>query len=196
MSTRKKQIDPTVEQLRQELHRVRYRKQYGDTLRSTVSMLIVAAAFVLMAVMWLPVLRISGDSMADTLKDGQIVVAWRYGEIEKGDIIVFNAENRKTLIKRVIAQGGDVVDILENGVVTVNGEQLHEDYVIAAVRGECDIEFPYTVPHSRLFVLGDNRSVSVDSRHAVIGCVAQEQIVGEVVLRIWPYEEIRHWIDQ
>ena len=196
MSTRGKQIDPTVEQLRQELHRVRYRRQYRDTLRSTVSMLIVAAAFVLMAVMWLPVLKISGDSMADTLKDGEIVVAWRFAEIEKGDMIVFNGENRKTLIKRVIAQGGDVVDILENGVVTVNGETLHEDYVTQTGRGECDIQFPYTVPHSRLFVLGDNRAVSVDSRHAVIGCVAQEQIVGEVVLRIWPFEEFEQWIQK
>ncbi len=194
MSTRGKQIDPTVEQLRQELHRVRYRRQYRDTLRSTVSMLVVAAAFVMMAVMWLPVLKISGESMADTLKDGDIVVAWRFAEIEKGDMIVFNGENRKTLIKRVIAQGGDVVDILENGVVTVNGEQLHEDYVTQTGRGECDIQFPYTVPHSRLFVLGDNRAVSVDSRHAVIGCVAQEQIVGEVVLRIWPFEEFEQWI--
>ena len=194
MSTREKQIDPTVEQLRQELHRVRYRRQYRDTLRSTVSMLVVAAAFVMMAVMWLPVLKISGESMADTLKDGDIVVAWRFAEIEKGDMIVFNGENRKTLIKRVIAQGGDVVDILENGVVTVNGEQLHEDYVTQTGQGECDIQFPYTVPHSRLFVLGDNRAVSVDSRHAVIGCVAQEQIVGEVVLRIWPFEEFEQWI--
>lgn len=196
MSTRGKQIDPTVEQLRQELHRVRYRRQYMDTLRSTVSVLIVVAAFVLMAVMWLPVLRISGDSMADTLKDGDIVVGWRYGEIAPGDMIVFNAENRKTLIKRVIAQGGDVVDMLENGVVTVNGEQLYEEYVIAAERGECDIEFPYTVPQSRLFVLGDNRAVSVDSRHAVIGSIAQEQIVGKVVLKIWPLEEIEHWFEE
>lgn len=196
MSTRGKQIDPTVEQLRQELHRVRYRRQYKETLRSTVSMLVVAAAFVMMAVMWLPVLKISGESMADTLKDGDIVVAWRFAEIEKGDMIVFNGENRKTLIKRVIAQGGDVVDILENGVVTVNGDQLQEDYVVQTGRGECDIQFPYTVPHSRLFVLGDNRAVSVDSRHAVIGCVAQEQIVGEVVLKIWPYEEFEQWIQK
>lgn len=196
MSNRGKQIDPTVEQLRQELHRVRYRRQYRETLRSTVSMLVVAAAFVMMAVMWLPVLKISGESMADTLKDGDIVVAWRFAEIEKGDMIVFNGENRKTLIKRVIAQGGDVVDILENGVVTVNGEQLQEDYVVQTGRGECDIQFPYTVPHSRLFVLGDNRAVSVDSRHAVIGCVAQEQIVGEVVLKIWPYEEFEQWIQK
>ena len=196
MSTRGKQIDPTVEQLRQELHRVRYRRQYRETLRSTVSMLVVAAAFVMMVVMWLPVLKISGESMADTLKDGDIVVAWRFAEIEKGDMIVFNGENRKTLIKRVIAQGGDVVDILENGVVTVNGDQLQEDYVVQTGRGECDIQFPYTVPHSRLFVLGDNRAVSVDSRHAVIGCVAQEQIVGEVVLKIWPYEEFEQWIQK
>ncbi|MBR5559794.1 MAG: signal peptidase I [Clostridia bacterium] len=196
MSNRGKQIDPTVEQLRQELRRVRYRRQYRETLRSTVSMLVVAAAFVMMVVMWLPVLKISGESMADTLKDGDIVVAWRFAEIEKGDMIVFNGENRKTLIKRVIAQGGDVVDIQEDGAITVNGDPLHEDYVIQPGRGECDIQFPYTVPHSRLFVLGDNRAVSVDSRHAVIGCVAQEQIVGEVVLKIWPYEEFEQWIQK
>lgn len=195
MSTRTKQSGPTVDQLRQELHRVRYRRQYVDTLRSTVSALLVAAVLVMMAVLWLPVLQISGDSMADTLRDGDIVVAWRQAEIRPGDMIVFNGENKKTLIKRVIACGGDKVDIHENGLISVNGVPLAEPYATQVVRGECDIEFPYTVPESRLFVLGDNRTVSVDSRHAVIGSVAQEQIVGRVVLKVWPIEEFQMWFE-
>lgn len=190
MSSRKaNHAGPTVEQLQQELRRVKYRKQYIETLRSTISVLGVVAIIVLVAVISLPVLRISGDSMDPTLSDGDIIVGWRNTNIEIGDLIVFNAENRKTLIKRVIGEAGDIIDVKEDGSVLVNGVWRDEPYVILAEGAECDIQFPYTVPAGRIFVLGDNRGVSLDSRSSAIGCIAQEQIVGRVAVKVWPLDE-------
>lgn len=182
-------FEPTAAQLEGELRRVRYRRRYLDTLRSTVCTLIVVAAVVLLAAMWLPVLRISGDSMADTLTPGDVVVAWRDTDVRAGDLIVFNGGNRKTLIKRVVGEPGDVIDLTDSGIVSVNGRPLSEPYVTHPAGGTCDLTFPYTVPQGRYFVLGDNREISLDSRSSAIGCIAQEQIVGRVVFRIWPIEE-------
>ena len=98
--------------------------------------------------------------------------------------------NNKILIKRYIAGPGDWVDIGEDGTVYVNGESLDEPYLANKAFGECNLELPYQVPESRIFVMGDNRSVSVDSRNTAVGCVAEEQIVGKVLLRIWPLSEL------
>lgn len=195
MSSRKASESPrpTVAQMEAELRRVRYRKQYADTLRSTVYTLVLVAAIVLLAVVWLPVLRVTGDSMDNTLTAGDIVVTRRTTSVEAGDLVVFNTVNRKTLIKRVIGTPGDVIEISPEGVVTVNGQVLDEYYVKDAAYGECDIEFPYKVPSSRYFVMGDHRDVSLDSRNTAIGCVAPEQIIGCVAAKIWPLEEIRQF---
>lgn len=182
---------PTVAQMEAELRRVRYRKQYADTLRSTVYMLVLVAAIVLLAVVWLPVLRVSGDSMDHTLSAGDIVVARRTTDVHEGDLMIFSTVGRKTLIKRVIGMPGDVIEITEDGVVSVNGQTLNEYYVKDMALGECDIEFPFKVPGGRYFVMGDHRDVSLDSRNTAIGCVAPEQIIGCVAARIWPLEEIR-----
>ena len=90
------------------------------------------------------------------------------------------------LLKRVIGLPGDVIDIDKEGNVYINGELLDEPYLPEKAFGECDIELPYQVGDSRLFVMGDNRSVSVDSRTTTVGCVPDEAIVGKVVLRLWP----------
>lgn len=182
---------PTVAQMEAELRRVRYKKQYADTLRSTVYTLVLVAAVVLLAVVWLPVLRVSGDSMDNTLSEGDIVVAHRTTDVHEGDLVIFNTVGRKTLIKRVIGMPGDVIEITEDGVVSVNGQTLNEYYVKDMALGECDIEFPFKVPGSRYFVMGDHRDVSLDSRNTAIGCIAPEQIIGNVAARIWPLEEIR-----
>ena len=193
-SMRKKKISeiPTIEQLEAELQRERYNKRYGRVLRSTIYTLItVAAVAVLVATLWLPVLQIYGSSMAPTLVDGNIVVSLKAGDLKTGDIVAFYYNN-KILVKRVIAGPGDWVDLKEDGTVYVNNEELDEPYLTEKAFGDCNIELPYQVPDSRIFVMGDHRSVSVDSRNTAVGCVADEQIVGKLVLRIWPLDSFGH----
>lgn len=190
MRAKKDKSRPSVEELERELKRVQYKDAYGKTLRSTVYALItVAAIAVLVATLLLPVLQIYGFSMTPTLENGEIVISLKGSEFGKGDVVAFYYNN-KILVKRVIARAGEWVDMDEEGNVTVDGERLNEPYVQDKALGECDIEFPYQVPEGRLFVMGDHRSVSVDSRSMAVGCVAEEQIVGKLVFRIWPLNRI------
>lgn len=179
---------PSAEQIDRERRRLRYRQRYRRTLRSTIAILIVVAALaVLVATLWMPVLRIYGSSMAPTLENGQIVVSVKSTRFESGDLIAFYHGN-KLLIKRCIANSGDYVDIDEDGNVSVNGAPLEEPYLSEKAYGQTDIELPYQVPDQRRFVMGDNRSASIDSRSTVVGCITEEQIVGKVVFRVWPLD--------
>lgn len=180
---------PSAEELEQELNRERYKQRYRKTLRSTVYALItVAAAAVLVATLWMPVLQIYGTSMTPTLKEGEIVLSVKAQEFETGDVVAFYHGNR-LLVKRYIAGPGSWVDITEDGRVLVDGEVLEEPYVDEPALGICDIELPYQVPEDRYFFLGDDRDTSVDSRSTAVGCVAQEHIVGKIVFRVWPMSE-------
>ena len=180
---------PTAEQIERERKRLRYRRRYGRTLKSTIAVLIVvAAAAVLVATLWMPVLQIYGASMVPTLEDGQIVVSVKSSRFEPGDIVAFYQGN-KLLIKRFIAGPADWVDIDTDGNVSVNGKLLDEPYIVQKAYGETNIELPYQVPDKRYFLMGDNRDVSVDSRNTAVGCVADEQIVGKVIFRIWPLSQ-------
>lgn len=177
---------PPIEQLERELGREKYRRRYGRVLRSTIYTLItVAAVAVLVATLWLPVLQIYGASMTPTLQDGDIVVSLKTSDFQPGDVVAFYYNN-KILVKRVIASSGEWVDIDETGTVSINGEVLDEPYLAEKALGECDIKLPYQVPDEKVFVMGDHRSVSVDSRSSQVGCISQEQIVGKIVFRIWP----------
>lgn len=176
------------EQLRKELHREQYKSRYRSVLRSTIYMLIVVAACaVLVTTILMPVLQIYGNSMTPTLNEGEIVISLKGSDFERGDIIGFYYGN-KLLIKRYIAGPGQWVDIDEDGTVYVDGELLEEPYLTEKTIGDCNIELPYQVPDNRVFVLGDHRSTSVDSRHTTVGCVSEEQIVGKIVFRVWPLE--------
>lgn len=180
---------PTLEQLEKERKRLRYRDRYSRTLKSTIAILVVVAAMaVLVATLWMPVLRIYGSSMVPTLEDGQIVVSVKTTDFEAGDIAAFYLGN-KLLIKRYIAGPSDWVNIDAAGNVFINGEPLDEPYLTEKSYGQTDITLPYQVPDERYFLMGDNRDVSVDSRSSAVGCVAKEQIVGKVVFRIWPLRE-------
>ena len=177
---------PTAQQLDAERRRLRYKRRYNRTLRSTVAILIVAAALaVLAATLWMPVLRVYGSSMAPTLHNGEILISVKTKDFSSGDIIAFYHGN-KLLIKRYIAGSSDYVNVDEDGTVSVNGTPLDEPYLTEKAFGETDIELPYQVPDQRYFVMGDNRSVSIDSRSSIVGCIAVDQIVGKVVFRVWP----------
>ena len=182
-------VRPTRDQVAEELRRERYKRRYRSAVTSTVYTLItVAAAAVLVATLLMPVLRIYGTSMTPTLDNGQIVVSVKSGELEPGDVVAFYYNN-KILIKRVICGSGDWVDIQQDGTVLVNGQVLDEPYLTEKALGTCDIELPYQVPDGRVFVMGDHRETSVDSRSTSVGCVAQEQIVGRIFFRVWPLNE-------
>ena len=181
---------PTTQQLENELGRVRYRRRYRTVLKSTVYTLItVAAISVLVATLWLPVLQIYGNSMTPTLQDGEIIFSVKGSEFDQGDIIAFYYHN-KILVKRVIAGPGSWVNISEDGTVYVNDSELSEPYLTEKAFGDTDIALPYQVPDGKLFVMGDHRSTSVDSRNTAVGCVAQEQIVGKIVFRVWPLDRL------
>ncbi len=188
MSEEKKMELPDLEALEAELERTQYRKRYGNVLRSTAfSLVVVAAAAVLIAVLLLPVLQISGTSMTDSLQDEDIVVALNSSGYETGDIIAFYFNNN-ILVKRVIAVPGDWVDIDEEGNVYVNEELLEEPYVTDKALGDCNITLPYQVPDGRCFVMGDHRATSIDSRNTAVGCVSNDMVIGKILIRVWPLE--------
>ncbi len=181
---------PSMEQVSAERERLEYRKRYTRVLKSTIyALIVVAAAAVLLATSFLPVLQVSGDSMNPTLQNGDILVLAKTKNLQTGDLCGFYWQN-KLLLKRIIGVPGDVISIDRDGMVTVNGEVLDEPYVDELALGECDVQFPYQVPENRYFVMGDHRATSIDSRSTAIGCVEQSQIVGKVFLRVWPLSRI------
>ena len=178
---------PTREQLEQLAGTMRTRSRFWTAFRTTSFTLItVAAVAALIAVLVLPVLQIYGTSMSPSLTEGDIVVSVKGGGIHPGDVVGFYYNN-KILVKRVIAVSGDWVDIAEDGTVYVNSIRIKEPYVQEKALGDCSIELPYQVPETRLFVMGDHRPTSIDSRNTAVGCVAEEQIVGKIVFRVWPF---------
>jgi signal peptidase I len=181
---------PTEQEIKTEIKRLEYREKYFRTLKSTfLTIISVIAAFFLISTLVLPVFRTYGDAMQPTLKEGQLAVTLRTTKVKSGDLICFYYNN-KVLIKRVIAVGGDTVNIDWHGNVSVNDVKLDEPYITEKAFGECNVSLPFKVPLNKVFVMGDNRSASVDSRHTEVGCISQEQIIGKLILRIWPLGDI------
>lgn len=179
-----------IKELRQELRRVKYNNKFAATLFNTIgTLVVVAAAAILVANLWLPILKVTGTSMSPTLQEGQVLMASKGHDFKTGDVIAFYYNN-KILVKRVIAMPGDWVNISEDGTVYVNDIAIDEPYLNEKALGDCNIELPYQVPESKIFVMGDNRSVSLDSRNTAIGCISEEQVVGRVTFAIWPLSKI------
>ena len=180
---------PQLDALQKELKRERYKRRFHKLLRSTVNALIVVAAVAaLVAMLILPVLQIAGTSMEPSLNEGNIVLLLKTKKMKTGDLCAFYYSN-KILIKRVIATPGDYIWIKTDGTVVLNGEELDEPYISEKALGECDVEFPYQVPENNYFVMGDHRETSIDSRSSVIGCIAQDQLLGKIFCKIWPLPE-------
>ena len=190
MRRRKKTRGPSLTEIQRERKRIRKESYYRQTLRSTISVLVVVAAVaVLVTTLFLPILQVSGDSMSPTLAHDDVVILMKTREYERGDLIGFYFQG-KILLKRVIALPEDEVVIDSEGNVYVNQQLLEEPYVTDKSLGDCDLEFPHIVPGTGYFVLGDRRSNSVDSRNSVVGAVTPEDMIGKVFLRVWPLSRI------
>lgn len=137
------------------------------------------------------IFEVDGPSMKPTLQHNDKVIVSTVGyKVQKGDVVVISetADLDEPIVKRVIAVGGDTVDInFTTGVVTVNGTE--EDYTDELTSQQFDIAFPITVPEGTVFVLGDNRPNSLDSRSTRVGCVDERFIVGKVLGRVFPLGE-------
>lgn len=179
---------PTVDEVDRELQRSEGIR-HSHTLRRNAAFAVAAvfAVSVLVSTFVLPTFRIYGSSMTPTLNEGDIVVATKAGSYGRGDLIAFSYNN-KLLTKRIVGLPGDWVDIDADGNVSINGETLDEPYLQPGAKslGQCDISLPYQVPEDTYFVMGDKRSVSVDSRLSQVGCIPRDQIVGRLAVRVWP----------
>lgn len=164
---------------------------WAEALVYALALLVVVCAF------FVRLSGVQGTSMYPTLDNGDqlLLLSFGYNEPERGDIVVLMADDfmDKPLVKRVIGIGGDVIDMDPSGTVTVNGEALYEPY-INDLNGQDmylgDIQFPLTVPDGQVFVMGDNRNGSSDSRKAEAGTIPYEKIVGKAVFRLFPFNRM------
>ena len=140
------------------------------------------------------VAAVNGISMENTLQPGDRLLLQSVGYTpQRGDVVVTDdlIDYGKPLVKRVIALGGDVVDIdFQTGAVTVNGVTLEEPYIRELTLLDEGQTFPLTVPQGKLFLMGDNRCQSKDSRSPEIGCIDARDILGKAILRIFPLQTI------
>lgn len=177
---------PSEDQAKKLLERINYRERYRRTFIGTVaSLIIIVAAAIIVSVVLMPVIRVSGVGMDPMYHDGDVLVLFNSRSYTSGQLCCVSWQN-KLLIKRIIGMSGDIIDIDTDGNVYINDTPLDEPYVINKNLGECDIEFPYEVPEGQVFIMGDRRDISIDSRSSVVGCVGEEQIIGRILFRIWP----------
>lgn len=181
---------PTKEELEKECAREKYKLKYKKTLKSTIyTLIIVIAISSLLSTLLFPVLEIYGKSMSPTLTEGNIVLCIRKTNLEHGDIVAFYYNN-KILIKRVIGTPSDWINIDKEGNVYVNDTLLKESYIEEKSYGDSDIEYPYQVPDDSYFVLGDERTSSIDSRNSYLGAISKEEVIGKIIFKLWPVKKI------
>ena len=181
---------PTIGMLDLEIARGQRSEAYKKMMRGVMlSIVIAAAVIVLIANLWFAPMQVNGSAMNPLLQRDGVVLVTLQSKAVKNDVIVF-FQNNKLFFRRVIATGGDMVDIGQDGTVSVNGIPLDEPYVAELAMGDCDIDLPYQVSAGTVFVMGDNRTVAKDSRLSEFGVVSKDQIVGKVVFRLWPLSQL------
>ena len=183
---------PTSEQIEKELARISPNSgtKKPSALKTLILVLVVSAAVVvLITSVFCPVVKVSGGSMQPTLNNEDVALTIKTNNLDRGDICFFY-NNNNLFVRRVIGIPGDVIDISEDGIVSVNGEALDEKYITEKALGQCDVEFPLTVTEGTYFVLGDNRLASKDSRISEVGCVPKDRIVGKLLVTVWPIYSI------
>ena len=156
---------------------------------------LISAALVLVLIFsfFYRIIQVDGSSMVLTLVNGDKLIVWGAGYTpQRGDVVIVDSYTSygKPLVKRVIAKGGDTISIdYDSGMVMVNGEVLQEDYIAEPTYLGYDVTFPYTVPEGTVFVMGDNRNQSLDSRSTYVGCIDERDILGRVLLCFMPFTD-------
>ena len=179
---------------REEIARSERRETY-DWIQSIVSALIICIVIFLF---FIRIIDVNGESMEPTLSNGnKMLVSGLFYKPKQGDVVIFKTDDYdsdKALVKRVIATEGQVVNIdFDKGVVYVNDEPIEEDYISELTRVKIDFRGPWTVPDGCVFVMGDNRNKSTDSRDKRIGDVDEREIIGRAYAVIYPFSEFK-WI--
>lgn len=164
----------------------RKRKQRIAKIAVSKSLLgIVVAAVILLNVFThvLQIVHYSGNSMEPNIKNRQTLLLLKTQDVQQGDVIAFYFNNQ-ILVRRVICTGGNQITITSDGTVSINGEPLTEGYLTSPSIGQCNITFPYRVQEDYVFVMGDNRAISMDSRLSEIGTVPLDRVIGKVLFAI------------
>lgn len=160
--------------------------EWYEALLFAVVILVVGFSFVFRITL------VDGDSMEPTLSNQDRLIVWAAGYTPaRGDVVIIDGYNPdgKPLVKRIIAMGGDTIDIdFAAGTVTVNGTVLDEPYILEPTHLQGSVSFPLTVPEGKVFVMGDNRNGSKDSR--ILGCIDTRDILGKVIFRLMPFQKM------
>ena len=191
MKRRKKVLGtPTLAQLEKELRRSVKRSRFATVLQIVLySVISLAAAAILAVCLLFPILQVQGTAMAPNYLEDELLLCIKSDDYLPGDVVA-SYHNDRIVIRRVIATAGCWVHIDEAGNVNVDGMALEEPYLTEKSLGQCNRELPCQVPDVAYFVMGDNRAESIDSRSSALGCISQEQIIGKVIFRIWPFQQI------
>ena len=159
------------------------RRKKGFSVKIGVVLLLTFLVLVNLFAQFYSVVRYYGDSMRPSLRNGQVLFVRKTQEVEEGDVVAFYYNN-KILIRRVISMGGDSITIDSSGNVFIDGEELEEPYVENRSIGQCDLDFPYDVPVGQIFLMGDDRVISMDSRLSQIGTISADRLLGKVVFHL------------
>ena len=178
--------DITEDQLKKEIGRVEHRGRYREVFKRTASgLLTIAAAAVLAATLWFPVYRVTGHAMEPLLSSGQVVLGFRAAGLQRGDVAACYYENN-IILRRVIAQSGDWLDVNAKGQLTVDGEVIVGSFPNQTVLGKEGLTYPYQVPDGCCIV-------STDSGTGEIGFMTKEKIAAKVICRIWPLQQVAYF---